>query len=47
MLACIFARAFNAQAFIKGGFYFLGFLIILFLIDRLIDYLSNPKSKSL
>jgi hypothetical protein len=46
MLACIFAKGFSSQALFKGGLYFLGFLIVLYLIDRVIDLFGKIKSKN-
>ncbi|MCF7806618.1 MAG: hypothetical protein K9M07_06010 [Simkaniaceae bacterium] len=45
-LGCIFSQIFHSAAILKGSIGFIVFVAILFLIDRLIDYISLKKKKS-
>jgi hypothetical protein len=42
MVACVFARA-SQDAFFKGFSYFIIFIIIIFLINKLIDFFNRNK----
>ncbi len=43
MLACVFAKAFQGDALLKGSLYFLVFILFIFLINYLIDFLNRKK----
>lgn len=41
MLACVFSKIITWDSFFKGSGYFVIFLIIIFLIDKIMDYLNR------